>query len=416
MRAALKTPEPRQVHPRKIAFVGNSLKMSGVEFSTLNLAASLSPSDWIPIVVVPGEGDLSNRCKTAGVRCEFLPLPRSYSVGVRVGRRTLANPLALAANAVSSLYGAFQIYRFLRRERPDIVVTKGLPAHFFGGLGSVLARVPCVWHVQDRVSERLGIFYPLMLSIAGWMLATHIIADAESIARQLSIAVPPGRISVIWNGVDTREFSPTNDGSRIRREWSLSDHETLIGVVARMTPWKGQHVLLEAFTALSQCNPSLRLVLVGSPMFDNADYFNSLREYVRTRDLEGKVIFAGFRWDLPQIYAALDLYVHTSMEKDSSPLSVVSAMASGKAIVCPRIDGIAELFRNEEDGLLYTPGDAPMLEYQLNRLITDRELATRLGKSARERALQQLGLDIFAEKCQAVFFKCANTRLHKEHE
>ncbi len=390
--------------------------MSGVEFSTLNLARSLNSSRWAPIVVVPGEGDLSDRCKSAGVRYEILSLPKYLSVGIRVGRHTILNPVAFAVNAMALLYGAIQVLSYLRRERAVIVVTKGLPAHFFGGLGSALARIPCVWHVQDRVSERLGLIYPLVLSIAGRLLAKHIIADAESIRGQLSMCVPPDRISVIWNGVDTREYSPAIDGSTIRREWLIPKNEILIGVVARITPWKGQHLLLEAFAGLSIDNPSLRLVLVGTAMFDNDNYFNSLREYVRDRNLETKVVFAGFRWDLPQVYAAIDVFVHTAVEKDSTPLSVVSAMAAGKAIICPRIDGITELFREEEDGLLYPPGDVTMLEHQLKRLILDRDLATRLGKCAREKAVRELGLDIFTAKCEAVFSECAKAGGRGEHE
>jgi glycosyltransferase involved in cell wall biosynthesis len=221
--------------------------------------------------------------------------------------------------------------------------------------------------------------------------------------------VPPERITVIWNGVDTREFSPDVDGSAVRREWNVAEGECLVGCVARITPWKGQHLVLEAFAELVKHNQSLRLVLVGTPLFDNDNYLQQLHEYVRAHNLEPYVTFAGFRWDLPEVLAALDVFVHSAVEKDSSPLSVVSAMAAGKAIVCPRIDGISELFQDGNDALLFTPGSASELGQQLGRVVADRDLARGLGLRAREKAVSQFGLDVFAGKCEVIF----NQVLHR---
>jgi glycosyltransferase involved in cell wall biosynthesis len=78
-------------------------------------------------------------------------------------------------------------------------------------------------------------------------------------------------------------------------------------------------------------------------------------------------------------------------------------MAAGKAIVCPDIAGIAELFRDEHDGLLYPPGDSAALGRQLKRVTGDRGLAEGLAKSARERAVREFGLDQFARRCEDVF-------------
>jgi glycosyltransferase involved in cell wall biosynthesis len=400
---------------KSIAFISMTSRMSGVEFSTLNLVRWLDTSRWSPIVVVPREGDLADKSREAGVRCVVVPFPKSYSVGLRVRNRTLPNPFALVLNAITSLYAAFQVWMFLRKERPVVAVTKGLLSHFFGGIGCAVARVPCVWHVQDKVSERLGNFYPLVLATAGRFLARHIIADAESIAGQLRLMVPSERVSVIWNGVDTGEFSPDVDGTGVRHEWSIADHDILIGSVARITPWKGQHLLLEAFIDLARTMPALKLVIVGSPMFDNDDYLHQLQAIVNRAGLGSRVIFAGFRWDLPRVLAAIDIFIHTAVEKDSSPLSVVSAMAAGKAIVCPRIDGIAELVRDEESALLYTPGDSKMLCSQLKRLITDDVLAHRMGIAARNDAVAIFGVSAFSEKCEAVFQHCVESSKQRLH-
>ena len=106
---------------------------------------------------------------------------------------------------------------------------------------------------------------------------------------------------------------------------------------------------------------------------------------------------------MPEVFAALDLVAHTALEKDSSPLAVVSAMASGKAIVCTRVDGTAQLFDEEIDGLLVQPGDVNALALNLRRLLCHVNLRERLGRAARDKAERELSVVQFTRGCEAVF-------------
>jgi glycosyltransferase involved in cell wall biosynthesis len=388
---------------REIAFVEVASRMSGVEFSTLYLAQHLDPAIWKALVICPEEGDLPERCRDNSVRVEIVPRARFFSTGVRLAKTTIPNPLAILANAVLMLASAVRLATFLRNLRPALVVPKGLLAQFYGGLAARQARVPCVWHVQDRVSGGAGPLYAWVLALAGRLLAKEIIVDAESIARQLQRIVPRARIHVIPNGVDVAEFSPQVDGSRVRAEWNVQPGELLVGVVGRLTPWKGQEVLLRAFAKIADELPQARLALIGAPVFDSDAFEQALREETARLGLGARVIFAGFRWDMPQVFAALDVVAHTALEKDSSPLAVVSAMAAGKAIVCSRVEGTAELFDEGRDGLLYPPGDVEALAEKLRLVLCDAERRTRLGSAARAKAERELSVEVFAQRCQAVF-------------
>ena len=377
--------------------------MSGVEFSTLYLAQHLDRSHWAPMVVCPAEGDLPAHCRDAGIPVFLVPQARFLSTSVRFAGLTILNPLALVLDAIALVVSARALARFLRVQRPALVVPKGLAAQFYGGLAARWVDIPCVWHVQDKVSERVGPFFPWTMALASRVLAREIIVDAESIARQLRPLVPPARVSVIPNGVDTHEFSPQVDGSAVRAEWGVPPDRLLVGVVGRLTPWKGQHVLIRAFARIAKRFPNVSVVLVGAPVFDNDNYLRELRSTVERLGLTNRIIFAGFRWDMPQTLAALDIVAHPALEKDSSPLAVVSAMAAGKPIVCSRVDGTAELFNDGADGLLVLPGDADALADKLARLLSDVNLRTRLGCAARARAERELSVEQFARRCEAVF-------------
>lgn len=387
----------------RVALVDAAAQMSGVEFSTLYLAQTLDRTRWQPLVICPEEGDLPTHCRASGIEVALVPQARFHSTSAWVAQRTVPNPFAWLWNAAAFFPTARRIAKQLRASQIQLVVTKGLVAHFYGGLAACMARIPCVWHVQDRVSERMGALYPLLMASAGNVLANEIITDAESIARQFALRVPRTRITVIWNGVDTREFAPDVDGSSVRAEMGYTPDQQLVGCIARLVAWKGQHLLLDAFARLASEFPRARLVLVGSALFDTDAYAAQLRAQTQRLGLQDRVVFAGFRRDLPQVLAALDIVAHPALEKDSTPLAVVSALASGKALVCAAVDGTAELFADGENGLLFPPGDVDALTAQLTRVMRDAALRTRLGKNARLFAERALSVEQFTRKCEGVF-------------
>lgn len=395
--------------PRTLALVNASSRMSGVEFSTLYLARGLDRAAWSPIVICPEEGDLTAQCSAENIPALILPQARFHSTSMRFEGNwffpafSLVNPYALVVNCIAVFQTARRLAQTLRTEDPALVVTKSMMAHFYGGLAARLAGIPCVWHVQDRVSNQAGPLFPLSLSLGGRLLAREIIADAETIARQIEKLVPRERITVILNGVDAEEFSPEIDGCPIRAEWKVNSEDFLVGVVSRPTFWKGQHVLIQAIARLKDELPQVRAAIIGAPLFENETYALQLRDVASNLNVEDRVLFTGFRHDMPRVLAALDIYVHTALEKDSSPLAVVSAMAAGKAIICSSVDGTRQLFEDGVDGLLVPPGDACALADKIRLLVHDARLRDSLGRAARLKAVRELSLETFARHCEAVF-------------
>lgn len=390
---------------KKLFLFHVTAQMSGVEFSSLYLAQHLDRTHWVPLVICPTDGDLPQRCRESEVPVAFVPTPRFHSTSKVILGRAIPNPVAILTNLGLLVRGVRPLARFMRDQNPALVLTKGMLAHFLGGLAARMARVPCVWHIQDRVSYRAGPLYAWTLALTGRTLAREIIVDAESIARQLIPIVPRARVHVIWNGVDVRTFSPQTDGGSVRREWKLEPGDLAIGIAGRLTRWKGQHLLIEAFSRLAPKFPNAYVVLVGAALFDTDAYARGLQARVAELGLNDRVIFAGFRWDMPQVFAALDAVAHPSLEKDSSPLAVVSAMAAGKAVICARVDGTAQLFDDGVDGLLFPPGDADALAEKLECVLHDAGLRASLGRAARAKAERELSVEKFTRECEVVFEK-----------
>lgn len=391
-----------------VALVDVSAQMGGVEFSTLYLAEQLDERRFRRVVICPTEGDLPQRCREHNVPVRIAPRPRLFSTSLGVSRRYVISPLAWLANGLGLLVAGWRLARVLRKAPVALVCTKGMAAHFYGGLAARLVGAPCVWHVQDLVSERAGGLYARILGSAARLLARQIIVDGATIQKQLAPFVPENRLVVIHNGVDTDLFSPHLDDRGVRAGWAVEAGEVLVGNVARLTPWKGQDYLVRAFAQVIDEFPAAKLVLVGSPVFDSDAYERELYRLVRALGVESRVIFAGYRWDLPQVLAALDLFVHPSIEKDTSPLSVVSAMAAGKAIISTNVGGVAELFEPGE-AILVAPGSVEALAEGLRVALADEELRRALGQAARNKAERTLSLPQFARRCEAVFERALAT-------
>src|ERR1051325_9099764 len=300
--------------------------MGGVQFSTLYLLQALERERWRSIVVCPNEGDLSRACRENDIEVRVLPQHALWSTSLRLGAKRLPNPAAWAGDAWLIAGAARQLKKVLLDCSPDLVVTKGLPSHFLGGIAARTLRIPCVWHVQDFISERSFGIYRRTFGAAARFLPTRIIVDGQAIANQLPPALQ-SRISIVLNGVDTNVFRPGLDGTPLRREFGIPDDHLVIGHVGRMTPWKGQHYLIEAFARIAADNPRATLLLVGSPVFDNDSYERRVRAAAAPPQLTERVKFAGYTHDLPGALAAMNLFAFTSVEKDTSPLALLSAMS-----------------------------------------------------------------------------------------
>ena len=400
--------------PQRVVFVEVTAGMGGVEYSTLYLAQHLDRSRWQPVVICPQEGALPEACRQAGVEVHIVPRPGLRSTSIWIGReRRLPNPVAWIWNLGVILGAAFGLTRFFAAHEPALVVTKGLLAHFYGGLAARWLGIPCLWHVQDFISERFGGIYRRGFGQVARWLPSHIVVDGSPIADQLPMDIQD-RVTVVLNGVDTAVFRPGIDGSPVREALGIPERALVIGHVARMTPWKGQHHLLEAFARLATGVPDSYLLFVGSALFDSNTYERGLHQRTKALGLVDRVIFSGYRTDLPQVLAAVDLFAHTSTEKDTSPLALLSAMAMGLPVVAFDIEGVREVIGQDGTGVLVPLAgsstareDGPAVHVEglaraLRSLLVDAEFRRRSGHRARSLAETRFSLERYVSQMESV--------------
>ncbi|MCL4489672.1 MAG: glycosyltransferase family 4 protein [Chloroflexi bacterium] len=395
---------------KRLAVLESGSGIGGAEMNLLRLAPALKARGWEAVVLVPAEGTLTRELAGHGIEWRRYASPRLKSTSRYWGRRVVPDPLAIVYDVAVVLVQTFAIARVLKRERVAVVHTNSMLSHLSGGLAAKLARVPCVWHLQDIVAPRsgFGLFLPV-LNLAAQAVATRVICISGAVARQLSRAGVQDKIRVIYNGIDTQEFTPKGERP-FRDGWSGGNGEMVVGQVGRLTPWKGQELLLGVASRAEKENLPVRFVLIGEDGFGLAGYGDKLRGLVKQLGLGDRVVFAGWLKDMPGAMRSLDLLVHPSLDPEPFGLAVAEAMACGKPVVVADHGGASEVVGSDGCGVLFPPGNADACFDAVKSASENRSAFREMGMKARRRVEANFEFERFADQVADVYDSVAAGR------
>jgi len=194
------------------------------------------------------------------------------------------------------------------------------------------------------------------------------------------------KIVLHYNGIDTSRFdSAVVDLKKVRRQFDINDNELVIGMIARYSPGKGHELFLKAASVLSAKHKNLKFIITGEASHGEDDYENIIRQTALSYELNN-VIFTGFRSDIPELLAAMDIFVFPSLA-EAFGVALVEAMAMSKASVSTDSDGVLDITIDKQTGLLFEKNNVEDLIDRLELLINSPGLRVQLGKAARDRVL-----------------------------
>lgn len=381
--------------------------MGGIEYNSVHLAEGLDPDRFEIIFLCPGEGKLPGILREKKIPFLFYFRPPFFSTSLKIGGAYVVNPFAVFYNFISLFFIASSLSRLLKKEKFGLIVTKGILANFYGSLASKGAGIRSVWDMQEIVSKRkcFGVFL-WMLNAWAFLFAGEIMVSSEAMSAQFW-KVLHEKISVIPNGVDTDVYAGNSDPSLIRKEWNIEKGCILIGHIARLTYWKGQKDFLDAASKIAAQMPDARFAVVGSPVFEGDAYEKELKAQASRLGLEGKALFPGFRDDLKKVLAALDIFVHSSVEPEGCPITLITAMAMEKSCVVTDVPGNSEIVEKPDQAILIPPHNPEKMADAVLELCRNADLARRLGQNARRRILQRYSLEAYIRNCSALFSRLA---------
>jgi glycosyltransferase involved in cell wall biosynthesis len=362
----------------RVLIASHTAVVSGAEHALLDLLRFL-PDEVEPLVAGP-EGALSRRVRELGVATAVLP--------ATTGSFRL-HPVHTPVGAAQTAAAALATRRLARKRCADLVHANTVRA----GLSAVAATraggPPVVVHAHDLVpAGRAG-------DAVRWTLrgARRIVAVSDYAAATLGPRL--GRVTeVLHNPLDLERFDPERvDRERSRRTLGLPLDAPVLGVVAQITPWKGQDTAIECLRLVREQVPDAQLVLAGkvkfasaATRFDNPAYMRELEATVARHELARAVHFVGERDDIPDVLAALDLLLVPSTG-DPFPRVVIEALAVGTPVIATTAGGPAEALADGA-GRLLPPGQPAAWAAAAVELLRDPRERQRLSEHGRRRALR----------------------------
>jgi glycosyltransferase involved in cell wall biosynthesis len=311
---------------------------------------------------------------------------RARVLPVDVGWRAPWDPRSPTTRlaSVARLGASFpRLTRHAAAYRPDVIYSS--QQRWDIGIASALAfalRRPHVVHVHYAVGPWLGLGVVRQLRTSA-----HVIAISDFIKSQLiEQGVRPERVTRVHNPVTPPPAPAADVRDAVRAELGLPADATLVGEIARISPFKGQLDAIDAFARAAADRPDAHLLIVGGGD-GNGLSEGDVRARADRTGLGRRIHVLGGRAfpEAMRILAALDVFIHPSVMEPFG-LAVGEAAAAGKPVVAYADGAAPEIVLHEQSGLLAPTGDVPSLAASLRRLIDDRDLARQMGRAGARHA------------------------------
>lgn len=298
-----------------------------------------------------------------------------------------------STNPLQDVRAFGQLVRLLRQVRPDILHTHNPKPGILGRVAGRLARVPLVVNTQhglyaqptDRWQRRWPVYAAERVAAAfSHVELVQNPEDVETLVQRLRVSAR--KVRLLGNGIDLVRFNPDSvsvaERARMRTEWGIGPDDVVCGMVGRLVLEKGIAEICEAAHLLHSQGSPVRFVIVGPREPDKAD---GLSQEIIDRAIDDGVVFAGVRTDMPECYAAMDLFL-TASWREGFPRSAMEAAAMGLPTVASDIRGNRQVIDDDVTGTLVPVRDANAIAAAVHRMATQPELRAQMSTAARQRA------------------------------
>jgi len=344
----------------------SSLGRGGQEIRTLAETRWLIGHGWNALIACQPDSLLLLEARAASVPVESIRMRGAADVGA-----------------------LFRLRRLIRARRVSIVHTHSSVDSWLGSLAAKSLGRPVVRSRHVSIPIRHTLVY---------RLADRIITSGAAVrATVVAAGVAPEKIVSVSAGVDTEQFHPGVSGKSVRDELGLGG-EPVVGLVANIRGSKGHNVFLDAARAVLKMAPDTRFLIVCDGVG-----FDEVKARVQKMGLESRVLVTGFRRDVPEVMAALDVLVLPSTRSEATSQVIPQALAVGTPVVGSDVGGIPELVRDGETGRLVPPGDPGALAGAILASVREPERSRAMARAGQALILSQYTFDAAMVRTTSVY-------------
>jgi glycosyltransferase involved in cell wall biosynthesis len=360
--------------------------MYGADKGLLDMVNSIDRQKYYPIVILPSDmptGMLSPELDRLGVEYHFAHLG--------ILRRKYLSVRAIIPLMIELLRGVAYVRSTARSRRVALVYTNTFVT-VCGAIGGKLAGVPVLWHIHEILSMPRPVRWLLYKILS---LCSDRIVYVSKAARDNVLKEAPNlarKSVVVYNAVTIAASNRVVQDMGLREELGVPQGAPLVGMVGRITHWKGQEILAEAAALVLQSYPDVHFVAVGSYFADESHYLHKLKSLINSLSLDGRFNLVNYRSNVTDVYRALDIFVLPSIKPEPFGRVTVEAMMHGRAVIATNHGGTVELIEDGVTGMLVSPSDPQSLAAAIELLLADRALREKMGQAAASYAKENFGL------------------------
>ncbi|MEI6631407.1 MAG: glycosyltransferase family 4 protein [bacterium] len=354
------------MRPVNLLYVITKLELGGAQTQLLSLIRRLDQQRFKVFLFTAIDGVLINEAQAI----PGITLKKSRCLG------RLINPF-------KDLLALIEIRRFIKKNDIEIVHTHSSKAGIIGRWGGKLAGAGVIihtvhgWSFNDYQPSLIRLFFIWLERLTARFTDKLIVVSNCDKRKGLGNFIgEDNKYALIRYGIDYSKFGPREES--IREELGVGAKNLLVGMIACFKPQKSPQDFIRLAFLVRQQMPRVKFILVGDGPL-RAD----IEKLIKRLELEEQVILTGWRRDIPQMLAALDIFVLTSLW-EGLPIAVLEAMVSSKPVIATHTGGIGEVIAEGETGFLVSPHDLHKLAQNLVALLKDESLRIKIGVKAKE--------------------------------
>jgi len=303
---------------------------------------------------------------------------------------------------LSNLRSIWQIYKFIKQEKFDIVHVHTPVAAILGRIAAKLAHVPIIiytahgFYFNEQMLFWKKWFYIQIEKFVGKYFTDMLFTQSQedmltAIKKKI---IPKNKIIWISNGIDINKFN-IFPNQEFKHSLGFSDQDKIITFIGRLIKAKGIEDLFLAMPKIIKFIPNAKLLVVGAALYSVRRKINKKLISFLIRD---KICFIGWRNDIPNLLSITDLFTLPSYYPEGMPRSILEAMATGKPVVATNIRGCREEVIDGETGLLVPIKNTEALADAIIKILSNPELAKKMGQAGRKRVIEKFDEKMVLEK------------------
>ncbi|MEW5978000.1 MAG: glycosyltransferase family 4 protein [Acidobacteriota bacterium] len=394
-----------------VLLIENSIGLSGSAISLCTLATNLDDRNYLATIAFSRveqlayfEKNFSRSIQAAVIRCqESLKTTWWGKVADRWAAR-IPSVFGRAIHGVISLLDlAFvivpyvaRLYRYARGKKIDLI-------HHNNGFDVAAILLACLMRLPIVAYQRGAEWNSPMVRFFSRLVKCYVANSERTKLDLLAIGVPPHKIVVIFPPIDLSRFNWAIEPSSQRQEFRIKESDRCFGIVGTLLEWKGHRVFLKAAARVMQVLPDARAFIIGGAPDGSTSYEAELRSMAQSLGISERVVFTGFREDIPQLIQTQQVIVHTSLTPEPFGRVLTEAMAMKKPVVASKAGGPLEIIEDGVSGFLVEPGDEAQLAERILMLLTDLRLALGMGERGYQEVKRRFSVESHVPQVEAVY-------------